>query len=224
VIYHVTKEEYDTCIIRSQRPRIIAQCNTPYRPMSYPINFRSFTPMPNALEYKPGKDYHFISTSSKDDLHLRIGGMCLSNNMKIVFKVGLRHQPPQVSDTNSGKNKNTDTYVNQFDQDGSSRGDDNKFPKEGSVHKNVNKDNITQRIGSKGKKHKERRKHGERKKKKRKGGRKRNHNKNQNNEQVYKRIQNNDIWDPNPCPPGGCSVDVIESQDKFDFTARKNFR
>merc|ERR1712080_236626 len=114
VIYHVTKEEYDTCYIRSQRPRIIAQCNTPYRPLSYPISFRSFTPMPNALEYKPGRDYHFISTSSKDDLHLRIGGMCLSNNMKIVFKVGLRHQLPQVSDTNIGKNKNTDTYVNQF--------------------------------------------------------------------------------------------------------------
>ena len=180
--------------------------------------------MPNALEYKPGKDYHFISTSSKDDLHLRIGGMCLSNNMKIVFKVGLRHQPPQVSDTNSGKTKNTDIYVNQFHQDGSSKGDNNKFPNEGSVQKSVNKDKISQRTGSKGKKHRERRKNGERKKKKRKGGRKRNHNKNQNTDHRV----HNDIWDSNgltdPCPPGGCPVNVIESRDKLDFAVSKTFR
>ena len=180
--------------------------------------------MPNALEYKPGKDYHFISTSSKDDLHLRIGGMCLSNNMKIVFKVGLRHQQPQVSDTNSGKSKNTDTYSNQFDQEGSSIGNDNKSIKEGSVQKSVNKDKSTGRIGSNGKQHRERRKNGERKKKKRKRERKRNHNKNQNNDHR----EHNDIWDSkgstDPCPPGGCSVNVIENSDKYDFTVSKKFR
>ena len=48
---------------------------------------RSFSPTPGALEYHPGKDYYFISTSSKGDLHLKAGGMCRSNNMKLVFKV-----------------------------------------------------------------------------------------------------------------------------------------
>lgn len=32
-------------------------------------------------------NFHFSATSSKDDLHRRIGGRCSTNNMKIVFKV-----------------------------------------------------------------------------------------------------------------------------------------
>lgn len=34
-----------------------------------------------------GHDYYFISTSTSDDLHRRIGGRCTTHNMKIVFKV-----------------------------------------------------------------------------------------------------------------------------------------
>ena len=44
--------------------------------------------MPNTLEFRPGHDYYFISTASREDLHRRIHGYCLSNNMKVVFKVG----------------------------------------------------------------------------------------------------------------------------------------
>ena len=43
--------------------------------------------MPNTLEFHPGKSYYFISTSSGDDLHRRVGGYCTNNNMKVVFKV-----------------------------------------------------------------------------------------------------------------------------------------
>jgi len=32
----------------------------------------------------------FAATSSKDDLHRRIGGRCSSDNMKVVFKVCCR--------------------------------------------------------------------------------------------------------------------------------------
>ena len=177
--------------------------------------------MPGALEYKPGKDYHFISTSSKDDLHRRIGGMCRTNNMKIVFKVGLRHQPPQV--TSVEKNKNTDTSVNQVDQDVSLKAVDNIYPEEGLVQRSVNKDKITQKNQGKSKKHRDRRKNGERKKRRRKGGRKRNHNKNQNADHR----ENNDILDSqgstNSCPPSGCPLNVIESRDEFDFTSTKTF-
>ncbi|CAB4058556.1 EFNB [Lepeophtheirus salmonis] len=87
VIYHVNKEEYDTCRIMKPYPRIIAKCNTPFKPGYFTISFRSFSPTPGALEFHPGKDYYFISTSSKDDIHRRLGGSCLSNNMKVVFKV-----------------------------------------------------------------------------------------------------------------------------------------
>ncbi|CAL8134914.1 unnamed protein product [Orchesella dallaii] len=55
--------------------------------MYFTITFRSFTPQPGGLEFRPGQDYYFISTSSRDDLHRRVGGRCSTHNMKVVFKV-----------------------------------------------------------------------------------------------------------------------------------------
>lgn len=129
IIYNVSKEEYDTCRITNPNPRIIAVCDKPYKLMYFTITFRSFTPQPGGLEFRPGQDYYFIctfpfdlirirnflvfiqnafpaffddcsslcltvfsfffsiATSSRDDLHRRIGGRCSSHNMKVVFKV-----------------------------------------------------------------------------------------------------------------------------------------
>ncbi|RXG67999.1 Ephrin-B1, partial [Armadillidium vulgare] len=93
----VSKEEYDTCRITNPSPRIIAVCDKPYKLMYFTITFRSFTPQPGGLEFKPGQDYYFISTSSNDDLHRRIGGRCTTHNMKVVFKVCCdpASQPPR---------------------------------------------------------------------------------------------------------------------------------
>jgi hypothetical protein len=71
----------------SPHPRILAQCDKPYSFRYFTISFRPFSPTPGALEFHPGKDYYFISTSSKADLHRRVHGMCRTNNMRIVFKV-----------------------------------------------------------------------------------------------------------------------------------------
>ncbi|XP_034230812.1 ephrin-B1 isoform X1 [Thrips palmi] len=90
IIYNVSKEEYDTCRITNPNPKIIAVCNQPHKLMYFTITFRSFTPQPGGLEFQPGEDYYFISTSSKDDLHRRIGGRCTTHNMKVVFKVCCR--------------------------------------------------------------------------------------------------------------------------------------
>ncbi|KAK8379670.1 hypothetical protein O3P69_019570 [Scylla paramamosain] len=87
IIYNVSKEEYDTCRITNPSPRVIAVCDKPYKLMYFTITFRSFTPQPGGLEFRPGQDYYFISTSSKDDLHRRIGGRCSTHHMKVVFKV-----------------------------------------------------------------------------------------------------------------------------------------
>ncbi|KAK9890056.1 hypothetical protein WA026_008864 [Henosepilachna vigintioctopunctata] len=87
IIYNVSREEYETCRITNPNPKIIAVCDKPYKLMYFTITFRPFTPQPGGLEFQPGKDYYFISTSSGDDLHRRVGGRCLTNNMKIVFKV-----------------------------------------------------------------------------------------------------------------------------------------
>ncbi|KAG5882596.1 hypothetical protein JTB14_014784 [Gonioctena quinquepunctata] len=93
IIYNVSKDEYETCRITNPNPRIIAVCDKPYKLMYFTITFRPFTPQPGGLEFLPGHDYYFISTSTSDDLHRRIGGRCTTHNMKIVFKVWA---PPQV--------------------------------------------------------------------------------------------------------------------------------
>ncbi|XP_023248489.1 ephrin-B2 [Copidosoma floridanum] len=87
IIYNVSKEEYETCRITNPTPRIIANCDKPFKTVYFTITFRPFTPQPGGLEFHPGRDYYFISTSSKDDLHRRIGGRCTTHNMKVVFKV-----------------------------------------------------------------------------------------------------------------------------------------
>ena len=92
IIYSVSKQEYDSCRITQANPRIVAVCNQPHNLMYFTITFRSFTPTPGGMEFKPGQDYYFISTSSKSDLHRRVGGACSSKNMKLIFKV--------ASDTN----------------------------------------------------------------------------------------------------------------------------
>lgn len=87
IIYNVSKDEYETCRITNPNPRIIAVCDKPYKLMYFTITFRPFTPQPGGLEFLPGHDYYFISTSTGDDLHRRIGGRCTTHNMKMVFKV-----------------------------------------------------------------------------------------------------------------------------------------
>ncbi|XP_059490994.1 ephrin-A4 isoform X2 [Neocloeon triangulifer] len=90
MIYNVSKEEYDTCRIMDPNPRTVAICNKPKKLMYFTITFRPFTPQPGGMEFHPGQDYYFISTSSKDDIYRRIGGRCSSDNMKTVFKVCCR--------------------------------------------------------------------------------------------------------------------------------------
>ena len=87
IIYSVSKQEYDSCRITQSNPKIIAVCNRPYENMYVTITFRSFTPTPGGLEFRPGHSYYFISTSSKADLHRRVGGSCSSHNMKVSFKI-----------------------------------------------------------------------------------------------------------------------------------------
>lgn len=101
IIYSVTKEEYDSCRITQPNPKIVALCNRPYELMYFTITFRSFTPTPGALEFRPGQDYYFISTSSPNDIHRRVGGGCSANNMKVIFKVAPDEHSQNELDNNS---------------------------------------------------------------------------------------------------------------------------
>ncbi|XP_035221639.1 ephrin-B1-like [Stegodyphus dumicola] len=74
--------------------------------MYFTITFRSFTPQPGGLEFKPGQDYYFISTSGNrsESLHQKIGGRCATHNMKVIFKVCCE---PTKSSTESSSSSST---------------------------------------------------------------------------------------------------------------------
>jgi len=125
IIYNVSKEEYDSCRISQNDPRVVAVCDKPDRELQFTITFRSFSPTPRGLEFRPGQDYYFISTSSRRDLHRRVGGSCSSNNMKVIFKVAknreekqpainvprsLSTSTPDMSSTASRSNLKEETY------------------------------------------------------------------------------------------------------------------
>ena len=87
VVYSVSEEEFRSCRVTSPRPKIVAICNKPESFMYFTITFRSFSPTPGGLEFKPGQNYYLISTSTQRDIHRRAGGFCSSHNMKMIFKV-----------------------------------------------------------------------------------------------------------------------------------------
>ena len=64
VVYSVSEEEFDTCRVSEQRPKIVAICNKPQKFQYFTITFRNFSPTPGGLEFKPGQNYFLISTST----------------------------------------------------------------------------------------------------------------------------------------------------------------
>ena len=92
IIYSVEKEEFEHCRVTSPRPRIVAICNRPRTFMYFTLTFRSFTPTPGGLEFRPGQDYYFVSTSSRLNIHRRVGGYCSSHNMRMIFRVAEREE------------------------------------------------------------------------------------------------------------------------------------
>jgi len=87
IIYSVSEEEFDECVISSRKPRIIAVCDQPNNFMYFTITFRSFSPSPQQMEFKPGESYFFMSTATEWNIHHKAGGYCVSDNMRMVFRV-----------------------------------------------------------------------------------------------------------------------------------------
>lgn len=58
----VTKSEYKDCNIdANSKPVAVINCSTPHQKRLYTLTFSSFLPIPNALEFKKGETYYFIS-------------------------------------------------------------------------------------------------------------------------------------------------------------------
>ena len=88
----------------------------------FTITFRSFTPTPGGLEFRPGQDYYFISPSSREDLHRRVGGGCSTHNMKMIFKVADNRAPEEHSHVNEPRDN--DSLDNEI---GNALSNDNLF-------------------------------------------------------------------------------------------------
>ncbi len=108
VIYSVSKEEYDTCRIMSRNPKVAFVCDRPHDLHYFTITFRSFSPTPGGMEFKPGRDYYFISTSSGDDLWRKSGGRCSTHNMRLVFKVADNRNRQQQQQDGDGHESESD--------------------------------------------------------------------------------------------------------------------
>ncbi|KAM3724796.1 Ephrin-B1 [Dirofilaria immitis] len=86
-LYAVSQSGYDNCQLLDER--LIGVCQTPEQQSSISIVFRDFSPLPGALEFKPGNSYYFITTSdgTKNGIDRRSGGLCASEHMKIKFEI-----------------------------------------------------------------------------------------------------------------------------------------
>lgn len=83
VIYNVTKEEYHSCQLRTpEGAKIVAVCNTPYTPKFYTLSFRTFSPIPGGLEFRPGQNYYFIATN-----YLEKRPICSHPPMRLIFRI-----------------------------------------------------------------------------------------------------------------------------------------
>ena len=117
VIYNVSKAEYEDCRITQPHPRVIAICDQPHDLKYVTITFRSFTPTPGGMEFKPGKDYYFISTSSRNDLYRRLGGRCSTHNMRLTFKVAVDDNQNSATDNAVLSEDRTAVNVPRFEYD-----------------------------------------------------------------------------------------------------------
>jgi len=97
IVYSVTREEWEDCEVRQTKPRIIAICDQPKNFMYFTITFRSFSPSPQQMEFKPGRSYYLISTATQSDLYSLSGGWCRSHNMRLVFRVADTEMEMSVS-------------------------------------------------------------------------------------------------------------------------------
>lgn len=94
-LYAVSREGYDNCDLRNER--LIGVCQNADKQSSISIVFRDFSPLPGALEFKPGHSYYIITTSdgTRSGIDKRSGGLCETKHMKIKFEVhSERGEPP----------------------------------------------------------------------------------------------------------------------------------
>ncbi|XP_048338718.1 ephrin-B1 [Sphaerodactylus townsendi] len=88
-LYLVKRDQADSCSTVMD-PNVLVTCNKPELDIRFTIKFQEFSPNYMGLEFKKHQDYFITSTSngSLEGLENREGGVCRTQSMKIVMKVG----------------------------------------------------------------------------------------------------------------------------------------
>ncbi|CAH1252273.1 EFNB2 [Branchiostoma lanceolatum] len=92
VLYEVDEDGYNRC--DAERGRPLLRCDRPYgiapnfEALKLTILFQEYSPSPYGLEFKPGRDYYYISTSTGEygGLNATVGGNCV-NGMKMKLSI-----------------------------------------------------------------------------------------------------------------------------------------
>ncbi|XP_041634728.1 ephrin-B3b [Cheilinus undulatus] len=84
-----SREEADRCEV-SGPPNIVLTCDEPTRERRFTIKFQEFSPNLWGHEFKSMHDYYIIATSdgTRQGLDSMRGGVCATQGMKVVLKVG----------------------------------------------------------------------------------------------------------------------------------------
>lgn len=107
-----SREQADRCEVTGP-PNIVLTCDEPTRERRFTIKFQEFSPNLWGHEFKSMHDYYIIATSdgTRQGLDSMRGGVCATQGMKVVLKVGQSpyglppkkpEPPPRATNRNSG--------------------------------------------------------------------------------------------------------------------------
>lgn len=124
-----SREQADRCEVMGP-PNIVLTCDEPTRERRFTIKFQEFSPNLWGHEFKSMHDYYIIATSdgTRQGLDSMRGGVCVTQGMKVVLKVGQspyglppkkQDPPPRSNNRNSGgSGNNTQSRGTNFDDGG----------------------------------------------------------------------------------------------------------
>nr|XP_057922023.1 ephrin-B3b [Doryrhamphus excisus] len=105
-----SREQADRCEVMGA-PNIVLTCDEPTRERRFTIKFQEFSPNLWGHEFKSMHDYYIIATSdgTRQGLDSMRGGVCATQGMKVVLKVGQSPYglPPKKETAGRSTNRNS---------------------------------------------------------------------------------------------------------------------
>uniref|UniRef100_A0A3P9LSB6 Ephrin-B1 n=1 Tax=Oryzias latipes TaxID=8090 RepID=A0A3P9LSB6_ORYLA len=88
-LYLVKREQAESCSTVLD-PNVLVNCNKPEKDIKFTIKFQEFSPNYMGLEFRRKLNYYITSTSNGtiEGLENREGGVCKTQAMKVIMKVG----------------------------------------------------------------------------------------------------------------------------------------